>query len=148
MIFPDRLFAFLSEGAPALVLSIDENGYAHTAMSWVVARDRSTIRFGGDIGSTTLANLEREQRASLQVIGPDNLIYLIKGPVEQIKARIEAAAFPIAMLQLRAVEVKDQAWPHVVRVTPLQYEWIGDTREEMASMEEAVLTELREWEAA
>lgn len=143
---PEKLFNFLNEGAPALLLTVDEDGYPHTAMTWVVARDRQTIRLGGDIGSTTLVNLDREGRAGLQIIGPDNLIFLIKGRVRQIKERIEAAAFPIAMMELTVAEAKDQSWGDIVHVAPLSYQWVGDKREEMAAMEEAVLAELREWE--
>ncbi|RME49671.1 MAG: pyridoxamine 5'-phosphate oxidase family protein [Chloroflexi bacterium] len=111
---PAELVEFLRQGAPALLLTVGEDGYPHTAMTWAAARDSQTIRFGADIGGTTLANLERESRASLQIIGPNNLLFIVKGPVRQVKARIEAALFPIAMMELSVAHVKEQSWLGVV----------------------------------
>lgn len=145
-VLPERLLEVAGEGVPALVLTVGDDGYAHTATSWMVARAPESVRFGADIGSTTLRNLERQRRASIQVIGPNNIVYLLKGRVVPVKARIESALFPVAMMEMQVGEAKDQAWPGVVEVSPLSYRWVGDRREEMASMEQAVLAELREWE--
>ena len=73
-----------------------------------------------------------------------NIIFLIKGTTSQIKARIEAAPFKIALMALEVVEVKDQSWPGVV-VKPLGYEWPAEQKEKMQAMEQTVYTEMREW---
>ncbi len=143
---PPRLVGFLERGAPAILATVDDDGWPHLVMTWAAARDSHTVRFGADIGSTTLRNLGREGRATLQVIGPENILFLIKGEARQVKDRIEAAPFPIAMMELTVTWVKDQSWPGVV-VTPLSYQWVGEQREAMAAVERAVLTELREWSA-
>jgi predicted pyridoxine 5'-phosphate oxidase superfamily flavin-nucleotide-binding protein len=143
---PPHLITFLQHGAPAILATIDEAGWPHLVMTWAVARDNRTLRFVADLNTTTIVNLEREGRATLQVIGANNLLFLIKGSTWQIKPRIEVAPFPMAMIEMETTIVKDQSWENVV-VAPLTYEWVGDRREEMAVMERAVLDELREWEA-
>jgi hypothetical protein len=126
------------------LLTTGEDGFPSTAFTWVAAVNPTSIRFGADAGSTSLANLQREKRASLQVIARDDLIYLIKGLVSQVKPQIESVPFKIIMMALDIIEVKDQSWPGVT-VQPLAYEWATDRHEEMMAMEQAVYRELREW---
>ena len=65
---PDSLLDVLKKGGPALLLTIGEDGFPSTAYTWIVAINPSTIRFGADLDSVTLANLERDEQASLQII--------------------------------------------------------------------------------
>ncbi len=143
---PDKLLAVLRAGAPALLLTTGEDGYPNVAYTWAAAPDASHVRFGADHGSATLANLQRDGRASLEVTGHGNLVYLVKGTARSVKDRIAAAPFRIALMEMTVAEAKDQSWPGVT-VTPLAYEWPADQREAMLKMEQAVYTELREAEA-
>jgi len=146
--FSDRLTALLRAGAPAIVMSVGADGFGHAAMTWAVAADPvragSRLRFVVDHGSTTEANLQRDNRTSLQLIGRDDLVALLKGPARERRARIEAAPFPMAMWEMTVGEVKDQAWGPVA-VAPLTYEWRGPEAEKLRRIEQAVLAELREW---
>ncbi len=143
---PDPLLNLLSQGCPALLLTVGADGFPNTAYTWAIVPDTVTVRFGADYGSTTLANLQREQRASLQIIGQGNLVYLIKGAASQIKPQIEAAPFKIALMALDISEVKDQSWSGVV-VQPLAYVWTSAQQAEMLTMERAVYDEMRQWRA-
>lgn len=141
---PDSLLAFLTEGCPALLLTVGADGFAHTAYTWAVAPHTTAVHFAADYGSTTLTNLQRQQRAALQIIGQGNLVYLIKGDVHQIKTQIEAAPFNMAMMALNVREIKDQSWPNVT-VKPLAYAWPPPQQTEMLAMERAVYNEMRRW---
>jgi hypothetical protein len=142
---PDTLLSVLRAGCPALLLTVGIDGFAHTAYTWVVGLDATTLRFAADHGSSTLANLEREQRAALQIISQENLIFLIKGAATPVKLQLEAAPFKIALWALAVREVKDQAWPGVT-VQPLGYEWPLEQRAAMLAMEQAVYAEMRTWQ--
>jgi hypothetical protein len=139
---PGPLLQVLRDGLPALLLTEGSDGYPASAFTWVVALDDERVRFVADLGSATLANLEREGRASLQVLAPPDLVFLIKGRCAQVKARLASAAFPAAGMELRVAEAKDQSWPGV-SVRPLAYEWAADARAKMLEMEKAVYSELR-----
>ena len=141
---PDRLAGLLRTGAPAMVLSVGADGFAHAAMTWAVAPAPGIVRFIADHGGTTLANLTRDGKAALQIVGPDNLIALLKGPARERRARVEAAPFPMAMWEMTVAEVKDQSWGPVA-VSPLTYEWRGPEAEALRRIEQAVLAELRAW---
>jgi hypothetical protein len=141
---PDRLAGLLRTGAPAIVLSVGADGFAHAAMTWAVAPAPGIVRFIADHGGTTLANLVRNGTAALQIVGPDNLVALIKGPARERRARVEAAPFPMAMWEMAVAEVKDQSWGPVA-VSPLTYEWRGAEAEALRGIEQAVLAELRAW---
>ncbi len=140
---PPALLEALRIGAPALLLTNGADGYPHTAYTWAVALDAVSLRFAADQGSATLANLERESAAALQIIRGD-LIFLIKGITALVKSQIEAAPFKVAMMALTVREVKDQSWPGVV-VQPLGYHWPPEQQEAMQAMERAVYEEMRIW---
>ncbi|MFN8482535.1 MAG: pyridoxamine 5'-phosphate oxidase family protein [Anaerolineae bacterium] len=142
---PERLLDFLSRGAPAILASTGADGWPHLVMTWAVARDARTVRVAVDVGSTTQANLERSGAATVQALGPDNLVFLVKGRTRTIKARLDAAAFPIAMVEVAVTEVKDQAWP-AAAVAPLRFEWQGEARAALDEMERRILAEMRDWE--
>ncbi len=114
-------------------------------MTWAVARNVETVRFIADHNTTTSANLERDPRATLQIIGKDNLLFLIKGNSKHVRDRVEAASFAMIMMEMAVTEVKEQSWP-IVEVSPLTYIWRGEKKEELLAMEQAVLKELSEWE--
>jgi hypothetical protein len=141
---PSTLLQILREGRPALLLTVDLDGFPHTAFTWAVALDAAHLRFAADYGSVTLTNLEREARVALQIIGLDNLVFLVKGVTHLVKPQIEAAPFSVAMMDLAVSEVKDQSWPGV-SVQPFGYEWPAEQRESMLAMEQAVYVEMRTW---
>ena len=139
----DKQQEVLQRGGAGLLITVGEDGFPTTAFVWAVAASAKTVRFGAE-GSATLANLEREGRASLQIIGPQNQIFLIQGTTRIAKPRLQALPFDSTMMSLQVTEVKDQTWPEVF-VSPLTYEWTTDRREEWRAIEQAVYQELREW---
>ena len=143
---PANLLGYLAEGCLAILATRDEAGWPHLVMTWVVARDERTVRFIADHNTTTSSNLERDNRASLQIIGPENILFLIKGFSQHVRDRVAAASFAMMMMEMAVTEVKDQSWP-IVEVSPLAYIWLSDKKNELAAMEQAVFAELHEWEA-
>lgn len=140
---PERVQAFLRPGAPAVLMTVGEDGWAHASMTWAVALAMDRVRFIADHGSATLANLERGGKASLQVIGPDNILVLIKGRARSQHPRVEAAPFGMAMWEMAVTEVRDQSWGPVA-VSPIVYRWVGPQAETLGRIEQAVLAELRD----
>lgn len=139
----DAQFQTLQRGCAGLLVTVGEDRFPTTAFVWTVAASRKKVRFGTE-GSATLANLERERKASLQVIGAQNRIFLIKGNTSLAKPRLEAVPFESTMMSLEVAEVRDQTWPEVY-MRELSYEWTSDRREEWLGIEQAVYREMREW---
>jgi hypothetical protein len=172
-VLSEPLAALLRAGMPALVLSVGADGWGHAAMTWAVApaarpaggRDAAggpapdgaaghheikapdVVRFIVDHGSTTQTNLQRDGRASIQIVGPNDLVALIKGPARERRVRVEAAPFAMAMWEMTVTGVKDQSWGPVA-VSPLTYEWRGPEAEALRRIAQAVLAELRDWPGA
>lgn len=132
------------QGGAGLLITVGSDRFPTTAFVWAAAMSEKIVRFATE-GRDTLANLEREGRASLQILGSQNQVYLIKGTTRVVKARLDALPFDSTMMSLEVTEVKDQTWPEVF-VSPLTYEWSSDRREEWSAIEQAVYKELREWE--
>lgn len=90
-----------------MLLTIDSEGYPHTAFTWIVATSLQQLRFGADQGSTTLANIERSSLASVQIILDEGQPYLIKGRVTTLSPLIKSAPFEMALMEMEITEVRD-----------------------------------------
>lgn len=142
---PDKLVSILRTGAPGLLLSCGADGYPSSAYTWVMGLDAARLRFGVDLGGSTMSNVDRSHQASLQIIAPGNVVFLIKGRVRKIKDRIDAAMpAHIMMYEMDVIGAKDQSWPGVT-TSALTYEWPADQRDAMLRMEQAVYDELRDF---
>ncbi len=141
MELPARLFEFLHHGATGLLLTVGRDGWPHTAFTWIGAPDPMRVRLVVDEGSTTLGNLKANPRVGAQIIGPDRLVYLVKGKAAPFPdERTMPAGLKIVLADMNVEEVKDQNWSPVT-VTPLRYEW---TKPQMIAAEQAVLRMLTE----
>jgi hypothetical protein len=140
---PEKLVAYLRPGAPGLLLSTGQDGYATSAWTWIVALDNSRLRFAVDEGGSTMNNLQRGGQASLQVIGRGEITFLVKGRARQIKPRLESAApYVMQLYEMAVIGAKDQSWPGV-STSALAYTWPAEQREAMLAMEQAVYEEMR-----
>lgn len=144
---PEKLFGYLRPGAPGLMLTSGADGYATSAYTWVVSLDDKRLRFAVDLGGSSMANLQRTGQASIQVIGPGDVSFLIKGKSRMVKERIDAAApYAIMLFEMDVMGAKDQSWTGV-STTALMYEWPAQQREAMLKMEQAVYAEMRDFAA-
>ncbi len=141
MVLPPRLFQFLHRGAQGLLITVGVDGWPHAAFTWIGSPEPDRVRVIADEGSTTLANLRANPIAAAQVIGPDNLLYLVKGVASIAnQERKMPEGLKVVLAELAVREVKDQSWS-MVSVTPLQYLW---TKPDMIEVEQAVLRILTE----
>jgi len=141
---PAKLLGYLRPGAPALMLSCGADGYATSAYTRALAIDDKRLRFAVDVGGSSMTNLQRSGLASIQVIGPGNVSFLVKGKSRLIKERIDAAApYSIMIFEMDVMGAKDQSWTGV-STTALMYEWPAEQREAMLKMEQAVYAEMRD----
>lgn len=139
---PEPLFRLLQAGAPVVLVTVGQDGWGHAALTWAVAVAPDRVRFAVDHGSRTLANLERDGKAALQVIGPGDALALVKGGARVLRPRIHAAPFQMAMWEMALAEVRDQSWAPV-SVSPLSFAWRGPDAEGLRGVEQAVLAEMR-----
>lgn len=140
---PANLLGYLKPGAPGLLLTTGADDYASSAYTWIVATDDRHLRFGVDEGGSAMTNLRRSGQAALQIIGPDDISFLVKGKAKEIKGRIDAAApNVIALWEVEVMGARDQTW-RGVKTTALMYEWPAEQRAAMLRMEQAVYDEMR-----
>ena len=140
---PEKLQSYLAPGAAGVLVTAGDDGYASTSYTWVVALDDKRVRFIVDNGGTTQTNLERTGKAALHIIGPENLLYLVKGEAKKVKDRV-AAAEPasIQLFEMEVMGARDQSWPGV-SISAMHFEWSADKRESLQRMELAVIEEMR-----
>lgn len=143
---PDDLLRVLHAGVPAILLTVDENGFAHTAFTFAAAGQPNRVAVVVDDGSRSLANIERTGRASLEVLAPDNLVYLLKGMARLSSTRLTSSPVPSRRAEIELVSVKNQAWPEIA-VSPLEYDYSTHARAHWESAVPRIYAELRGDEA-
>ncbi len=142
---PEKLVAYLRPGAPGLLLTAGADGYATSAFTWILSLDAGRLRFAVDEGGSTMANLQRSGQAALQIIGPGDISFLVKGRARQLKPKLDGAApYVIQLWEMEVIGAKDQSWPGV-STSALAYEWPAEQREAMLAMELAVYKEMRDF---
>ncbi len=140
---PPQLLSYLRAGALGIAITVGDDQYPTDAFAWVVALDDKRIRFTVDHDSKTLANLERDGAAAVQVIGPDNLVFLVKGKTRAVKADLDSVPMGIALWEMDVIGARDQSWPGAAPL-PLSVQWSGDQRESMVKTEQEVFAEMRD----
>ena len=141
---PEKQFGYLRPGAPGLMLPAGADGYATSAFTWILSLDAGRLRFAVDEGGSTMANLQRSGQAALQIIGPGDISFLVKGRARQLKPKLDGAApYVIQLWEMEVIGAKDQSWPGV-STSALAYEWPAGQREAMLKMEQAVYKEMRD----
>lgn len=141
MSLPPRLFEVLHRGTQGLLVTVGRDGWPHVAFSWIGSPNPAKVRLIADEGSTTLANLLKNPQTAAQVIGPNNLLYLVKGTASVAEdERKMPAGLKVVLVDMTVREVKDQSWS-AVSVSPMRYVW---TTPGMAEAEQAMLRILTE----
>ncbi|MCB1661357.1 MAG: hypothetical protein H6995_14015 [Pseudomonadales bacterium] len=140
---PKQLLSYARAGALGIVITVGNDKYPTDAFAWVVALDDKRVRFTVDHHSKTLGNLSRDGLAAIQIIGPDNLVFLIKGVCRSVKTNLESVPMDIGLWEMDVIGARDQSWPGAAPL-PLAVQWSGDERESMVKTEQAVFGEMRE----
>ncbi len=134
----EPLYSKLQQGLTCLLATTAADGYSHVGFAWAAARDEQTIWFTVDLGSNTLANLERAGKATLQFIAEGNLIFLVKGPAIIAQPKLNAPPFTMCVWEMSVEVVRDQSWASV-QVNPLAYRFEGRGAEKFQAAERAAL---------
>jgi hypothetical protein len=125
---PEELFSVVQRGIPALLLTVDPEGFPHTAFTFVATPATDSIAFVMDEGSTTQKNIERTKMASLQILARNNQVYLAKGPIRVSETKLKHSPAPSRRAIMELSSIRNQAWQQV-RVAPLTYEYTDRARE-------------------
>ncbi|MCW9033881.1 MAG: pyridoxamine 5'-phosphate oxidase family protein [Rhodospirillales bacterium] len=139
---PNQVVSYLKAGALGIAVTVGDDGYPTDSFCWVVANDAKTLRIGADHGGKTQGNLQREGRVAVQIVGPDNLVFLIKGTAKSIKPNIDAVPMDIEIWEVDVVGARDQSWPGAAPL-PFFVQWSGDDREDKMKTEQAAFEEMR-----
>ena len=139
---PEKLFDTLQKGLPALLITSGADGYPHTAFTFVAATQPNQIAVVVDDGSTTLANLQRTGQASVQILGNENQVYLLKGRVRISESKLKNSPVPSCRAVIELQSVRNQAWLEIA-VSPLNYIYSPQAAQRRANAVPEIYAELR-----
>lgn len=88
------------------VLEKESNSIYSTALSWVFALDKRTIRFAIDAKSDFVKMLEEDPRLVLQFVGPES-IYSITAKASVKVRQTEGLTLKLALLECEIEEIRD-----------------------------------------
>ena len=91
--------------------TVGEDGAPNTApLSLIFAKDEKNLLLATLRTSTTTANLRRDGRVSLEILGADDLVMGIQGTIWLIKEPMEASE-AMALWQMKVEKVKQDTSP-------------------------------------
>jgi flavin reductase (DIM6/NTAB) family NADH-FMN oxidoreductase RutF len=138
---PKALVQFLLGGQTCVISTVDDGGRPMTTlMTWVVARDPSTITIAVDTRGRALKNIRGNPHVALEVLG-DDLCYGVRGTAVVEKDLMQSAPFPCALVALRVEECRDHSAAGIKFFGP-KYTW-HPGKEHRAGTEEKVFSELK-----
>ncbi len=138
---PPQLVQFLLGGQTCVVATVDEQGVPMTTlMTWVVARNETTLTMAIDTRGRSLRNVRTNGRLAVEVLG-DDLCFGLRGVATVEKELMASTPFPSALVTLRIEEVRDHSAPGIRFVGPTYSFHPG--KEHRAGIEEAVFLELK-----
>jgi predicted pyridoxine 5'-phosphate oxidase superfamily flavin-nucleotide-binding protein len=95
----------------AVAGTVGEDGTPNTCpITLIYAKDEKTLIVGTLRNSTTSANLRRDGRVSLEIIGPDDLVMGIQGTMRLLREPM-ACSDAMAMWEMRVTRVKQDTSP-------------------------------------
>jgi hypothetical protein len=91
--------------------TVGEDGAPNTCpVTLIYAKDEKTLIVGTLRNSNTSANLRRDGRVSLEIIGPDDLVMGIQGTMRLLREPM-ACSDAMAMWEMRVARVKQDTSP-------------------------------------
>lgn len=139
----DEVFQLLQKERFVLLGTIDHETQAPSlsAISWVYALNSQTIRFAVDSRSRIIANIQKDSKVVLNLIGAGST-YSINGNATLAKERMEEVPLKLAMIEVAIESVRDvMFYGSRISVEP-QYEKTYD-KNAAAKLDEQVMSALR-----
>jgi general stress protein 26 len=91
--------------------TVGEDGAPNTCpLTLIYARDEKTLMVGTLRNSTTSANLRRDGRVSLEIIGPDDLVMGIQGIMRLVREPMQCSD-AMAIWEMQVTRVKHDTSP-------------------------------------
>jgi hypothetical protein len=125
----EQLFSELQKEAFALLSTIDyETGAPSTnAISWLLAKDPSTVRFAVDQRSRIVSNIKGNRHVNVTYIGAGS-VYVMIGEAHLVTEKLDEVPIKLACFDLNISEVRDAMFYGArISVAP-QYEKTYDKR--------------------
>lgn len=105
----ERAAQALREGSTVVVATVGADGYPDTApMSWVTAKDPSTLRLAIAQDLATLENIRANPKVRV-ALEAGGLNLSMKGLASVLKERMESIPAPTCLVEIRLEEVKDDS---------------------------------------
>jgi hypothetical protein len=138
---PPQLVQFLLGGQTCVVATVDEEGHPQTTlMTWLVARDPTTVSMAVDTRGRALRNLRENGEIAIEVLG-DDLCFGLRGKAVIEKELMQSTPFPCALVSARIEDVRDHGAAGIKFIGPSYSYHPG--KEHRAGVEKAIFAELK-----
>ncbi|WP_029521839.1 pyridoxamine 5'-phosphate oxidase family protein [Persephonella sp. KM09-Lau-8] len=123
---PDNILPYLQDLTPSVLATSRDNKPYTTFITWLIAKDKNTIRFALSKDSYSTENLKENPYASVEVFG-EGFALSISGKTKLIVDEIGELPFPISVFEMKVEKVVDNLFPGASVTGKIPFEHIGDT---------------------
>ncbi|QOY34327.1 pyridoxamine 5'-phosphate oxidase family protein [Anaerobacillus isosaccharinicus] len=143
VLLTDELFEFLQKERFVTIATVDHetSGPNVSAISWVFAPTKETVRFAVDNRSRIIENIKGNSQVVLNVIGNEST-YSISGTASVKVEKLEEVPLKLALVEIQIKEVRDvMFYGSKISVEP-QYEKTYD-KEAAEKLDNQVMTAMK-----
>lgn len=141
----EKIFELLQQEQFVTLATVDHEtgGPNKNALSWLLAKDRKTIRFAVNNQSKIVKNIEKQPLIAITVIGAGST-YSIMGETKLLVEKMDDLPLKLALFELQIDEVHDVMFYGSRIVTEPVYEFVYD-REAAEKLDKQVMEAIRKY---
>lgn len=138
----EKLLAVLKDLTPAVVATVNENRPYLAFVSWLIAKDKNSIRVGLSSNSQTIENIKTNPNVAISIFGPE-VASTVYGTANIIKEKVEDIPFGVSIVEINIQNVVDNLFPGATVKGVIPFEHTGNIQKAL-ELDEKVLNALKE----
>lgn len=138
----EKIMNILKDLTPAVVATVEGDKPYLAFVSWLIAKDESTIRIGLSSNSKTVENIKSNPNVAISVFGPE-VASTIYGTAKIIKDKIEDISFGVSVIEVKVENIVDNLFPGATVKGVIPFEHTGNIQKAL-ELDEKVLKALKE----
>ncbi len=136
-----KVLEIMKDLTPVVVATCDGQKPYTTFISWATAVDENTIRIAVSTNAKTTENIRKNPYVGIEVFDEDTALS-ISGEAKIIKEEIEGISFPVAVIEIKILEINDNLFPGATITGKIPFKHTGNI-EKAEELDQKVLQALK-----
>jgi len=138
----EKMYKSMQDLTPVVIATAFNNKPYTTFITWAIAKDENTVRVAVSTNSKTVENIKENPNVCIELFDEDTALSVF-GKAEILKESIEDIPFPVAIIEIKVEDIKDNLFPGATVKGKIPFEHTGDIKK-AEELDNKVLKALKE----